>query len=322
MGSIFRSELMSLVQIIERNDAARDVVGELGALGLMQLRDLNAGTAYTKRAFSADARRVEEMRRRLENLQRQLALAKVAPTPRDGAESLEAFGEAVGKKAAMAEIDAEIREAEAEFVHARAQQLQVMHTANRVKEHLLVLALGSALLGSDDRRPAAVELTTKLGSGVEAPLLSNAVSPGAASTEEGLLNIVAGTIPRVRAATFARVVHRLARGNAIYTDDPIEEELLASATKEEMKQLERIPKNGFLIIFSGSVLKAKLLKIVSHFGARTYNYPETRNGRIASQVGLRVELEDLSLVIRHTASQLRAQHASLASRLALWRRTI
>ena len=53
-------------------------VGELGALGLMQLRDLNAGTAYTKRAFSADARRVEEMRRRLENLQRQLALAKVS----------------------------------------------------------------------------------------------------------------------------------------------------------------------------------------------------------------------------------------------------
>ena len=75
-------------------------------------------------------------------------------------------------------------------------------------------------------------------------------------------------------------------------------------------------------LFPGSVLKAKLLKIVSHFGARTYNYPETRNGRIASQVGLRVELEDLSLVIRHTASQLRAQHASLASRLALWRRTI
>ena len=72
----------------------------------------------------------------------------------------------------------------------------------------------------------------------------------------------------------------------------------------------------------GSVLKAKLLKIVSHFGARTYNYPETRNGRIAAQVGLRVELEDLSRVSRHTSSQRRAQHASLASRLALWRRTI
>ena len=42
-------------------------VGELGALGLMQLRDLNAGTAYTKRAFSADARRVEEMQQRMES---------------------------------------------------------------------------------------------------------------------------------------------------------------------------------------------------------------------------------------------------------------
>ena len=40
MGSIFRSEEMSLVQLFVQTDAAHDTVDELGKLGLIQFRDV------------------------------------------------------------------------------------------------------------------------------------------------------------------------------------------------------------------------------------------------------------------------------------------
>ena len=40
MGSLFRSHAMTMVQIIDHNDGAREVVELLGELGVMQLVDL------------------------------------------------------------------------------------------------------------------------------------------------------------------------------------------------------------------------------------------------------------------------------------------
>lgn len=43
MGSIFRSERMTLVQTIVQNDAKDAFAEEFGAAGIVEFRDLNSG---------------------------------------------------------------------------------------------------------------------------------------------------------------------------------------------------------------------------------------------------------------------------------------
>ena len=61
---------MTMVQIIDHNDGAREVVELLGELGVMQLVDLNAGTMGNRRTFSDDLRRNDAVMKRLEFLER------------------------------------------------------------------------------------------------------------------------------------------------------------------------------------------------------------------------------------------------------------
>jgi len=81
MGAIFRSEHMSLVQILDRNDAAWSVVQELGRLGLVQLRDLNMGTHFYKRNFSDQVKRCDELSKWLNSLLQQIEALNLKPRP-------------------------------------------------------------------------------------------------------------------------------------------------------------------------------------------------------------------------------------------------
>ena len=56
---------MTLVQIIDRNDAARALITEIGEESLVHFRDKNGETPLYKRAFSDGIKRCEEMSRRL-----------------------------------------------------------------------------------------------------------------------------------------------------------------------------------------------------------------------------------------------------------------
>ena len=61
--------------------------------------------------------------------------------------------------------------------------------------------------------------------GMEAGLQLGPSSPmrPARPTDDAMLTCLAGTIPRRRAATFARSVHRVSRGNVMVADAPPEE---------------------------------------------------------------------------------------------------
>ena len=62
-GDMWRSQHMQLVQMIVQNDAAHAVVNKLGQVGLLQFRDLNAGTSFYKRSFVEEARTCDDLLR-------------------------------------------------------------------------------------------------------------------------------------------------------------------------------------------------------------------------------------------------------------------
>ncbi|KAH9930911.1 H+-ATPase subunit [Fomitopsis serialis] len=69
--SPFRSEPMSLVQLIVPTEVAHDTIAELGELGNVQFKDLNPDVNPFQRSFVGEIRRVDEMARRVRFFQTQ-----------------------------------------------------------------------------------------------------------------------------------------------------------------------------------------------------------------------------------------------------------
>uniref|UniRef100_A0A0A9XN58 V-type proton ATPase subunit a n=1 Tax=Lygus hesperus TaxID=30085 RepID=A0A0A9XN58_LYGHE len=72
MGSLFRSEEMTLCQLFLQSEAAYACVSELGELGLVQFRDLNPDVNAFQRKFVNEVRRCDEMERKLRYLEKEI----------------------------------------------------------------------------------------------------------------------------------------------------------------------------------------------------------------------------------------------------------
>jgi len=311
MGSMFRSERMRLVQIIERNDAARDVVRVIGELGAMQLNDLNAGVHFQKRTFSDEARRTQDLARVIDFLEKTAIGTGLKLAPHEGdAPALTNIGE----------LEAQLNGLAADVKQARTHEMQARLSQNGLKEHVVVLQLGEAVYTGGP----AVELdcTTstppdEAGLEMSASLIENGYAP-AAPSEASMLQLVAGTIPRAAALAFEKLAYRMARGNCVLHSLPVEEPLLSSyGAKAE--EATHVPKNVVLVFFSGSVLKTKLLKIASHFGVAVYDFPERRARRAALEARLQLELSEVGHVLALTQKHKRDLLTEIVHRCSYWR---
>ena len=69
--------IQSRFQLFLQSDAAYSCISELGELGLVQFRDLNADVSSFQRKFVPELRRCDEMERKLRYLEEELAKANI-----------------------------------------------------------------------------------------------------------------------------------------------------------------------------------------------------------------------------------------------------
>jgi V-type H+-transporting ATPase subunit a len=81
MGSLFRSETMTLAQLFLQSESAYACVRELGELGRVQFRDLNPAVSAFQRKFINEVRRCDEMERRLRYLEEEVKKVNIQLTP-------------------------------------------------------------------------------------------------------------------------------------------------------------------------------------------------------------------------------------------------
>ncbi|KOB71505.1 V-type proton ATPase subunit a [Operophtera brumata] len=126
MGSLFRSEEMTLCQLFLQSEAAYACVSELGELGLVQFRDLNPDVNAFQRKFVNEVRRCDEMERKLRYLEKEIR--------RDGIPMLEIPGECPEAPQPREMIDLE-----ATFEKLENELREVNQNAEALKRNFLEL---------------------------------------------------------------------------------------------------------------------------------------------------------------------------------------
>ncbi|XP_019846319.2 V-type proton ATPase 116 kDa subunit a 1 isoform X2 [Bactrocera dorsalis] len=312
MGSLFRSEEMTLCQLFLQSEAAYACVSELGELGLVQFRDLNPDVNVFQRKFVNEVRRCDEMERKLRYLEKEIK--------KDGIPMLDT-GESPEAPQPREMIDLE-----ATFEKLENELREVNQNAEALKRNFLELTELKHILRKTqvffDEQEGGINTTTE---SMTRALITDEVRTGHSmgpvqlgyldktyEREEYLPCFVAGVILRERLAAFERMLWRACRGNVFLRQAMIESPL------EDPSNGDQVYKSVFIIFFQGDQLKTRVKKICEGFRATLYPCPEAPADRREMAMGVMTRIEDLNTVLGQTQDHRHRVLVAAAKNLKNW----
>lgn len=260
-------------------EAAYCCVAELGELGLVQFKDLNANVNSFQRKFVNEVRRCESLERILRFLEDEMQNEIIIQVP-DKDPGTPLPREMITLETTLEKLEGELQEA------------NQSHQALK-KSFLELTELKYLLKKTQD----FFETETNLGEDFFVEDTSGLLELRAIPAfMTGKLGFMAGVINRERMASFERLLWRVCRGNVYLKFSEMDTLLEDPVTKEEIK------KNIFIIFYQGEQLRLKVKKICDGFRATIYPCPEHAAERREMLASVNVRLEDLITVITQTES--------------------
>ncbi|ETE73003.1 V-type proton ATPase subunit a isoform 4, partial [Ophiophagus hannah] len=279
MASMFRSEEMCLRQLFLQVESAYCCVAELGELGLVQFRDLNATVNNFQRRFVNEVRRCESLERVLRFLESEMG-EEILPVTYGKYPDTPPPREMIDLEAVLEKLEGELEEAN--------QNLQALR-----QNFLELTELKHLLKKTQDFFETETNLPDDFFNEDTSGLLELRSTPAAVAAK---LGFIAGVIKRERLVTFERLLWRACRGNIYLKFSEMDTPLEDPVTKEEMK------KNVFIIFYQGEQLRQKIKKICEGFRATVYPCPESATERREMAAGVNTRIEDLNTGLLKEAS--------------------
>ncbi|XP_004713647.1 V-type proton ATPase 116 kDa subunit a3 [Echinops telfairi] len=253
MGAMFRGEEVVLTQLFLPTAAAYTCVSQLGELGLVEFRDLNASVSAFQRRFVVDVRRCEELERTFTFLQEEVRRAGLvlpvpegrlpAPPPRD-----------------LLRVQEETERLGQELRDVRGNQQALRAQLHQLQLHAAVLSQGHGL-------PA--EASQPEGLSERVPLLHSSGGPH----QNLRVNFVAGAVEPHKAAALERLLWRACRGFLIASFLEVEQPLEDPVTGEPATWMT------FLISYWGEQIGQKIRKITDCFHCHVFPFEEQETAR-------------------------------------------
>lgn len=296
MGSLFRSEEMTLCQLFLQSEAAYACVSELGELGLVQFRDLNPDVNAFQRKFVNEVRRCDEMERKLRYLEKEIK--------KDGIPMLDTGD------SPEAPQPREMIDLEATFEKLENELREVNQNAEALKRNFLELTELKHIL-----RKTQVffdEMADNQNEDEQAQLLGEEGVRASQPGQNLKLGFVAGVILRERLPAFERMLWRACRGNVFLRQAMIESPL------EDPANGDQVYKSVFIIFFQGDQLKTRVKKICEGFRATLYPCPEAPADRREMAMGVMTRIEDLNTVLGQTQDHRHRVLVAAAKNLKNW----
>ncbi|KAM6160754.1 V-type proton ATPase 116 kDa subunit a 3 isoform 2-T2 [Erethizon dorsatum] len=249
MGSMFRGEEVALVQLFLPTAAAYTCVSQLGELGLVEFRDLNASVSAFQRRFVVDVRRCEELEKTFTFLQEEVRRAGLAlPLPE-------------GRLPAPPPRD--LLRIQEETDHLAQELRDVRGNQQELRAQLHQLQLHEAVLGQS-HGPLMAAAHTDGPSSERSPLLP----PPGGPQQDLKVSFVAGAVEPHKAAALERLLWRACRGFLIASFQEMEQQLEDPVTGEPMRWMT------FLISYWGEQIGQKIRKITACFHCHVFPFLE------------------------------------------------
>ena len=245
--------------MIVQNDAAHVIIEALGKLGICEFRDLNAGTSLYKRSFVDEVRKCEDLARIMRTIQEVLQENSVPLGVLDS-----------NTVPLLVALEPTIVQTAEEIKGLKESQDMLKKNHNSLVEQSNVLLLGKEIYQTHASIGQVTVATASVADRMASVELMSLSEFGAGTSS--MLGQVAGMINREHTASLERVVFRATRGNAVFKSMPAPTPLLDTNAKGGG---EFVDKDFFMVFFAGEVLKDKISKISSYFGAGLYKFPET-----------------------------------------------
>lgn len=270
MGTLFRSEEMSLVQLLLNGQSSYLSIAELGELGCLQFRDLNLNTNSFEKKFIPDVRRCEEMERKLRYFKDQLFKSGIST-----------FDTSASGEFPDAPLPKELALLEENLSNIDSELKDVLDNEEKLKENFLELLEIKNVLRNADLFFSQVY-------GHRFNLESSSLTDFQDANERVKLNYISGTIANDRVNIFEKILFRATHGTTFVKIFPI---LSSEFTN---------PKSVFVICFQGTRLDSKIRKIAEGLRAKVFPVPESSEERRESECNVSKKIEDISNVIYQT----------------------
>lgn len=286
---LLRSEPMHLVQVIIPIESAHQTVANLGDLGLIQFKDLNAEKSPFQRTYATQIKRCAEMARKLRFFKDQMSKAGLST-------SIKSVSRV---DIDMDDLEVKLGELEAELIELNANGEKLQRTYNELVEYKLVLEKAGEFFHSALSTAQQIEFGSQQTGeeSLDTPLLMEQEMTTDTS-KQVKLGFLTGLVPRNKSMAFERIIFRATRGNVFLKQAVLEDPVIDPVTGE------KVEKNVFLIFYSGEKVKNKIIKICEAFGANRYPLPEEMGKQVLMVTEVSGRLSELKTTI-DAGTQLR-----------------
>ena len=297
MGSLFRSESMTLCQLFLQSEATYNCVSQLGSLGLVEFKDLNSDINAFQRRFVNEIRRCDEMERKLRFLDKEIKKECIAILDFGDNPEAPQPKEMIELESTFEKLENELRE-----VNKNAEALKKTYSELIELKQILNKAKYFFDEVEDKRRRDSIytDDTTRI------------LPEDGKAAQSGKLSFVAGVIRRERLMAFERMLWRVCRGNVFLRQKDIETPI------EDPTSGEMVAKTVILIFFQGDHLRSKVKKICEGFRATLYPCPEEASDRREMTGNVVSRIEDLNTVLSQTTEHRHRILLASAKNLKNW----
>ncbi|XP_075149974.1 V-type ATPase subunit a family protein Vha100-1 isoform X2 [Haematobia irritans] len=312
MGSLFRSEEMTLCQLFLQSEAAYACVSELGELGLVQFRDLNPDVNAFQRKFVNEVRRCDEMERKLRYLEKEIKKDGIPML--DTGESPEAPQprEMIDLEATFEKLENELREVNQNAEALKRNFLELTELKHILRKTQVFFDEQEGGLNTTTESMTRALITDEVRTGHSMGPVQLGFMEKSNEREEYYPCFVAGVISREKLPAFERMLWRACRGNVFLRQAMIESPL------EDPSNGDQVYKSVFIIFFQGDQLKTRVKKICEGFRATLYPCPEAPADRREMAMGVMTRIEDLNTVLGQTQDHRHRVLVAAAKNLKNW----